>query len=276
VEIEINGLATRQPSAPHLVEPGGHEPDHGSMIDARTVAGQIGAFGHHVEASKQGDTLIANQVHDVALAFRADEFERQQRPQGLFGGNHLRTGEIGLTQHFRQADVVQQRHEEEEAAEAGAERAGLQAQGPHVGRGLSSWPERCGPFVIEAAGQAGEAFLAQQDGEGIDTDGVTGQGQFALDVVDGEIAFAHRHDEFADTITNWGETWPVRDGLEEADLLIGVMAELVTEDTERTGRVAETAGDLKGRKAIDEVGAEGLVLSVQRVFWDEEEVGQWR
>lgn len=66
------------------------------------------------------------------------------------------------------------------------------------------------------------------------------------------------------------------DGLEEADLLIGVTAELVTEDTERTGRVAETAGNLKRRKAIDEVGAEGLVLSVQRVFGDEEEVGQGR
>ena len=64
------------------------------------------------------------------------------------------------------------------------------------------------------------------------------------------------------------------DGLEEADLLIGVMAELVTEDAERTGRIAEAAGDLEGRKTFDEVGAEGLVLSVQRVFGGEEEVGQ--
>ena len=66
------------------------------------------------------------------------------------------------------------------------------------------------------------------------------------------------------------------DGLEEADLLIGVMAELVTEDAEGTRRVAEAAGDLQGRTAIDEVGAEGLVLSVQRVFGGEEEMGQGR
>ena len=105
---------------------------------------------------------------------------------------------------------------------------------------------------------------------------MSGQGQFTLDVVDGEIAFAHRHDEFADAIPDGGETRPVLDGLEEADLLIGIMAELVTEDAERTGRVAEAAGDLQGRPAFDEVGAEGLVLSVQRVFGSEEEVGQGR
>jgi hypothetical protein len=65
------------------------------------------------------------------------------------------------------------------------------------------------------------------------------------------------------------------DGLEEADLLIGVMAELVTENAKRTGCVAEASRDLKGRPAFDEVGAESLVLSVERIFGGEEEVGQW-
>jgi len=66
------------------------------------------------------------------------------------------------------------------------------------------------------------------------------------------------------------------DGLEEADLLIEVMAELVTKNAEGTGGVAEASGDLERRIAIDEVGAKGLVLSVQRVFGSEEEVGQGR
>ena len=51
------------------------------------------------------------------------------------------------------------------------------------------------------------------------------------------------------------------------------MAELVTEDAEGPGRVAEAAGDLVGGEAFDEVGAEGLVLSVQRRFGGEEEPG---
>ena len=188
----------------------------------------------------------------------------------------LRTGEIGLAEHLGQADVVQQRHEEEEAAEAGAERTGFQAQGPHVGGGRVPGRSACGTFLIEASRQAGEAFLAEQDGEGIDADGVSGGGQFALDVVDGEVPFAHGHDEFAEPITNGGVSWPMLDRLEEADLLIGVMAELVAEDAEGAGAVAEAAGDLVGGKSFDEVGAEGLVLSVQRGFGGEEEVGQWR
>ena len=69
---------------------------------------------------------------------------------------------------------------------------------------------------------------------------------------------------------------PVLDGLEEAALLIGIMAELVAEDAEGAGRVAEAAGDLQGRPAFDEVGAEGFVLSVQGIFGSEEEVCQRR
>ena len=108
------------------------------------------ATGDHQRAGEQGEALVANQVHDVALAFGANEFERQQSTQGLLGGNQLRTGEFGLTQHFGEADVVQERNEEEESAEAGAERAGLQTQDAHVGRGLGARPERCRTFFIEA------------------------------------------------------------------------------------------------------------------------------
>jgi hypothetical protein len=246
------------------------------VIDARTIAGQVRAFGYHVEAGEQSETLVANQVHDVALAFGANELECQQAPQGLLGGDHLGAGEVGLAQHVGQPDVPQERYEEEEAAEAGAEGAGFQVQGPHVGSGLSSRPERRGTLVIEAARQPGEAFLAQQDSEGINTDGVSGLGQFALDVVDREVPFAQGHDEFAYPITGRSVTWPMLDRLKEAELLVGVLAELVAEDTKRAGRVAEAARDLLGRAAFEEVGAEGLVLSVQGVFGGEEEVGDRR
>ena len=59
---------------------------------------------------------------------------------------------------------------------------------------------------------------------------------------------------FAYPIAGSGESRPMPDGLEEAHLLIGIRAELVTEDAKRTRRVAEAAGDLQGRTAIDEVG----------------------
>ena len=79
------------------------------MIDARAVAGQVGTLGDYVQAGEQGDALVTNQIHDVALAFRANEFEGQQAAHGLLGGDHLRTGEVGLAQDVGQPDVFQER-----------------------------------------------------------------------------------------------------------------------------------------------------------------------
>ena len=52
------------------------------------------------------------------------------------------------------------------------------------------------------------------------------------------------------------------------------MAELVAEDAEGPRGVAEAASDLVGGESLDEVGAEGLVLSLERRFGGQEEPGQ--
>jgi hypothetical protein len=49
------------------------------------------------------------------------------------------------------------------------------------------------------------------------------------------------------------------------------MTELVAEDAEGPRRVAEAASDLVGGESLDEVGAEGLVLSLERRFGGQEE-----
>ena len=103
---------------------------------------------------------------------------------------------------------------------------------------------------------------------------MSGLSQFALDVVDGEVPFAHGHHEFAYLIAGWGVARSRRNRLKEAALLVGVVAKLMAEDTEGAGHVAEAAGDLVGRAAFDEIGAEGFVLSVQGIFGDEEELGE--
>jgi hypothetical protein len=60
---------------------------------------------------------------------------------------------------------------------------------------------------------------------------VSGPGQFGADVVDGEVAFAHGDDEFADAIACWG--LGVRCGLgKEGSAFVRVVAELVAEDAE--------------------------------------------
>ena len=98
-------------------------------------------------------------------------------------------------------------------------------------------------------------------------------GQFTLDVVDGEVALAQGDDQFADRIAGGGEARPGRGGLEEAPLLVGQVAELMTEDAEGAGGIAEAPGDFEGGESFDEVGAEGFVLTLERVIGGEEEAG---
>jgi len=60
--------------------------------------------------------------------------------------------------------------------------------------------EGSGALLIATTRQPGEALLAQQYGKGIDADGVPARGQFALNVVDREVALAQSHHLFADRI----------------------------------------------------------------------------
>jgi hypothetical protein len=50
------------------------------------------------------------------------------------------------------------------------------------------------------------------------------------------------------------------------------MAELIAEDAEGAGRVAETTGDVGGGFVIDEEGTEGFVLALKRELRGKEEV----
>jgi hypothetical protein len=96
------------------------------------------------------------------------------------------------------------------------------------------------------------------------------RGQFALDVVDREVALAQGHHPLADRIAG-GRRVRTGEGAEEGGAFLGVVAELVAEDAEGAGRIAEAPRRLGGRELFDEVGAEGLVLAMQRPLGREEE-----
>ena len=100
---------------------------------------------------------------------------------------------------------------------------------------------------------------------------MTALGQFALDVVDGQVALAQGDGQLTDRIAGGGKARPGRDGLKEAAVLVGQVAKLVTEDAEGAGGIAEAPSDLKGGESFDEVGAAGFVLTLERVIGGEEE-----
>src|SRR5262249_33435994 len=156
--------------------------------DARAVRRQVRAFGNDVEAGEQGDPFVTDQVHDMTLALLAAEFEGQQGADRLLGGDRGRAGGGGRAEDVAQTDTGRQRDEEPEAGESGPEGSGDEAQGPDVSDGGRFGPEDLGAFLVEAPGQTCEALLTEKDGEGVDADGVPCVGQFASDVVDGEVS----------------------------------------------------------------------------------------
>ena len=200
----------------------------------------------------------------MALPLLADQLEGQEGADGRLGGARDRAGEIRLAEDLGQADVAPQRDEEPQAAEPGPEGARLQAPGADVRHGGRLGPGGLGPFLIEAPGQTREARLAEEGREGIDAEVVPGGGPLAAEVVDGEVPLPHGDDQVADAIAGGGGVWPLADGREEGDALGGVVAELVAEDAAGPRRGAEAASDLVGGESLDEVGVEGLVLSLER------------
>lgn len=76
------------------------------MVDARGVGRQVGALGDDVESCKDSDSLIHDQIHHVALPFRANQLQRQQAADGPLGGDHLRARQAGGGDHPNQIDAV--------------------------------------------------------------------------------------------------------------------------------------------------------------------------
>jgi hypothetical protein len=97
-----------------------------------------------------------------------------------------------------------------------------------------------------------------------------------LDVINGEVLFAQGDGRLPDAVACGG---PVRSGLgmlEEGGALLGVVAELIAEHAEGIDGVGKTAGDFGSGPFLDEEGAQGLVLAMERGFGAEEELGLTR
>ena len=184
MEIKVQRRTVSQAGVLDLSEPGSHQTLGRAVVDAGDVGSQVGAFGNDIQAGEQGNTFIRDQVHDMAVAFLADEFESEEGADGLRGWDHVGAGQPGSAKDCRQTDVTHERHEEEQAAQTSTEGAWFQVQGADIGDRGRFGLDRGWSFVVAAAWQACEAFLAEEEREGVDTEVMTGVGQFALDVVD--------------------------------------------------------------------------------------------
>jgi hypothetical protein len=172
-----------------------------------------------------------------------------------------------------ESQFTHQGDEDKQAAQACAKSARLLIEDAHIRYGGWLGPDCRRSFIVASARQAGEAFLAEQNRQRVNTDGMASASQFSLNVVNGKVAFPQSDNELAHPIASRGLLGPGAWLLKEAFAFVGVVAELMTEDAKGARRVGKTPRDLRGREAIDKKGAKGFVLAMQNGFRSGEKPG---
>ena len=102
---------------------------------------------------------------------------------------------------------------------------------------------------------------------------MAGGSEFALDVIDGEVAFAHGNGQIANPITFGRRLRPAVGLTEEGGTFVGVVTELMAEDAKGTDGVAEAASDVGGGFLVNEEGTQGFVLALEGGLRVEKKVG---
>ena len=214
-------------------------------------------------------TLMTWPWRAVPKSFKAKS-DRMAQPAGIISD----PGKPALTEDAIEGDRGQHRQEEEQAAEFGPERRGLKVELPDIGDIGRGRPRAGWTFVVGPAWQASESFVLEDLCDGDRTEGVSLVGQIAADVVDREVLFAQGDDAIAEGIGLGCGLGSL--GRCEEEVASGILAELMDEDAEAARGVTEAASGLGAGKAIDEEGAEGLVLTVGGVGGLEEDPGEVR
>ena len=162
----------------------------------RVLAEQRG-LGQHVEAGPQGQPVVEDEVHDVALAFGAGQLERQRGAHRVRGRDHPGPREARGLHQVVEPEPHQPGEEEEQAAHGGRKPARGATELPDVGdrRALGPRPRR--PLLVAAPGQASEAFGAQHLVNRGEAQRVALLAQRILDVVDRQVLLAQGDDHRA-------------------------------------------------------------------------------
>ena len=196
----------------------------------------------------------------MAVARVAEELQRQQRPHGARGRDHLRPGKTAPREELVQVGRDQPRQEQEQAPELGAEVAWRQVEPADVRDIGHDGTRVVGPLVVGSPRQLGEPLFLQDHGDRCRTEFLPLAGQGAADVVDGEVLLPERDDLIAKPFL-LARRSALASGRDE-ELTSGLIAELMDEDPKAPRCIAEPQGSFGRWDTIDEEGPQGLVLSV--------------
>ena len=109
------------------------------ILPDRTVriVGGEGRLRQDVQAGEEPQGLVEIEVADVTTPFLVDQFQGQQAQQGRGGRDHAGAGVTGLLDQVVEAQLRQERPEDEEARDAGLQRRShlLERAGSDIGDG---------------------------------------------------------------------------------------------------------------------------------------------
>ena len=95
VEIEVERVTGKEVRATELLVVGGKESEGLRMGDARGILREEALLREGVQPRKQGQSLVGDECHHVALALDRPQLQRKRCPQGMGRRNHLRARQAG-------------------------------------------------------------------------------------------------------------------------------------------------------------------------------------
>jgi len=167
---------------------------------------------------------------------------------------------MGALGQFVQLQVHQVWHEEKQAPATSDQGALAQVELAQIGNRFNGGPGEAGPFLIQPPGQWSKAFGFEHLAHGRGAQGTFSLVEGMADVVDGVILLAQLDDELASGRL-LGLSLGAAPGTNK-EHGIGLPAEVIAENMEGAWRIAELMSDFFGWLALQEIGAEGLVLAL--------------
>jgi len=161
-----------------------------------------------------------------------------------------------------QVHGMEQGDKQKQAPDAGTEGAGRQIQLAHIGAAAVSGLRVAGRSSSRRRGRRAKPSSRIRTAKALMLTEWPGGGQFALDIVDGEVSFAHGHRQGTDPVTHRGRLRPVAGSLKKPARLRDHGG------TDGRGRAKPRAsrrsgGDFRSWALLDEVSAERFVLALE-------------
>ena len=150
--------------------------------------------------------------------------------------------------------------EQEQPPALGPDRPWGEREGPDIGHGLHGRTRPRRPVLLASSRQAGETLLAENLLDGGGAQGLALLLEKFADLIGGMILFSQGHDQVPG-----GGLLGLRLGTVprvEEEGGVGIATQLVAEDAEGAGGITEVGGDVGGGFLVDEIGAQGFVLTL--------------